>query len=93
MKASRRIASSRQRVVVAPERGAVQEVLPGRDVVTQMKSGDDVVERREMLEQPDLLERAGDAVADAPMGGRVREIGAVEGDRAGIGLVDAARAD
>ena len=70
-------------VVVAPERGAVQEVLPGRDVVTQMKSGDDVRERREMPEQPDFLECAGDPVADAPMGAQMREIGPVEGDRAG----------
>ena len=57
--------------VVAPERRAMQEILPGRDVVMEVKSGDDVVEHGEVPEQPDLLERARDAVAHAPMGGEM----------------------
>ena len=90
MKARRPIASSRQRLAVAPERGAVQEILPGRDVVTQMKSGDHVLQRGEMPEQPDFLERARDPVADALMRAQVRELDPVEGDGAGVRPVDAA---
>ena len=50
-----------------------------------------VVEGREVLEQADLLERARDAVAHAPVRGHAREIETVEGHRAGIGRIDAAQ--
>src|SRR5262249_61115251 len=68
------------RVVVA-ERGAVHDVLPAGDAMMDVKAGDHVVERGELLEQANLLERAGDAVTDAAMRRQAGEVGAIERDR------------
>ena len=51
-----------------------------------VKSRDDVLEHGELLEQPDLLERARDAEPHAAVRGQPGEIGAVEAQRAGIRL-------
>ena len=64
--------------VIAPERRPVDEILPGRDVVMDVKARDDVVEHRQLLEQPDLLEGARDAEPHAPVRRQSAEVGAAE---------------
>src|SRR5271166_1374354 len=83
----RRIAAAR---VVATEGGGVDEVLPGRDIVMNVKGGDDVVEHRQAPEQPNFLERARKTEPRALVRGQADEIDAVEDDAARIRLMEPA---
>ena len=60
-------------------------------MVVSMKAGHDIFERRKLLEQPNFLERARDAMARALIGPQLRNVAPAKHDRAGIGLVDAAQ--
>ncbi len=53
---------------IAPESASVCKVLPGTDVVVDVKTCDDVLKNGELLEQPDLLERSRDAEPHAAVG-------------------------
>ena len=72
--------------MVAPERRAMHDILPRRNIVMDMKAGDDVVEHGQLPEQPDLLERARDARvarAGAPASRRGRRRRSIIGPASG----------
>ena len=73
---------------VAAIGAAVENVLPGRDVVMDVEARQDVVEDGEVPEEPDLLERAGEPQARAPVGGKPREVHGAEPHPAGVGRGD-----
>ena len=56
----------------------MNDVLPGRDVMMDMKARDHVVEHRQVLEQPDLLEGAREAEPHALVRLPADEVDAVE---------------
>ena len=84
-------ASARQRAWSRRNGGAVDEILPGRDGVMDVKARDDVVEHRKLPEQPDLLERARDAEPHAAVRRQCRPRSVPPKiKRAGIRLIDPA---
>src|SRR5437660_1772422 len=68
----------------------MEDVLPGRDVVMEMKGGDDIAEHRQAPEQPDLLERAREAEPRALVRRQADDIDTVEDDPARIRLIEPA---
>src|SRR5262249_42665106 len=76
--------------VIARECGAVHDVLPARNVVMDMESGDDIAENRELLEKPYLLECSGEAEAYAFVRRHADEVDAVEDHSAGVRLIEPA---
>ena len=55
--------------LIGPECRAMRNVLPGRNVVVNVKSRDHVVQYAELFEQADLLKGPGDSEPHAPMRG------------------------
>src|SRR4029078_9123793 len=76
--------------LITRESGPVADILPCRNFMVDVKPGDHVVEYAELLEQTYLLKCAREADAHTPMRWHPGEIMAVEGQRPGIGLIDAA---
>jgi len=68
----------------------VHDVLPGRDVVVEVKGGNHVVEDRQAPEQPDFLKRTRKPEPRAPVRRQSNEIDAVEDDTTRIRLMDPA---
>src|SRR6185437_162367 len=62
--------------MVAPECRPVYEILPGRDIVMDVKSCDHIVQHRELLEQTNLLKRARNTEPDAAVCRQTCEVGA-----------------
>ena len=70
--------------------GPMRNVLPGRNVVVNVKSSNHVVQHAELFEQADLLKGPGDSKSHAPMRGQGRKVGARERQRTGTGSVNTA---
>src|SRR3954469_21725380 len=76
--------------MITPESIRMDQVLPRGNVMMDVECCDDVFEHGKLLEQPDFLKGARDAEPHATVRGQAREIGAVEAQRAGVRLIDAA---
>ena len=68
---------------------AAQQVFPERRVLVDVEPGAHVLEQRELLEEPDLLEGARDAQAHALVGRHADERPVFQMQGSGVGLVDA----
>src|SRR5687767_1054229 len=63
-----------ERLAAEASDAAGQEALPQRHVLMDMEAGEHVLEQRELLEQADLLEGAGEAESHALMGSQANQI-------------------
>src|SRR5689334_12970924 len=68
------------RLVAEAPRPAGKEALPERQVLVDVEPREDVLEQRELLEEPDFLEGAGDAEPSALVRGQSDEIGFLESE-------------
>src|SRR4029077_11145930 len=72
------------------ESRAMRNVLPGRNVVVNVKSSNHVVQHAELFEQADLLKGPSDSKPHAPVRRQGGKGGARERQRTGIGSVNTA---
>src|SRR3954469_4240523 len=68
---------------------AGKKALPQRYVLADVEAGEHVLEQGKLLEEADFLEGAGDAKPRTLVCRQPDQVGLVEGERAGIGLIDA----
>src|SRR5688572_33081329 len=68
----------------------MNEILPGRNVVMDVETRNDIVENGKLLEQANFLKRPRDAEPHAAMGRQSGEVIAAKAHRTRVRLIDAA---
>ena len=77
------------RFVAEPPCSAREKALPQRHVLVDVEAGEHVFEQRELLEEADLLEGAGDAEPRPLVRRQPDQVRLIEEKRARVGLIDA----